>query len=86
MSAASPFAAGPRLTLADCELVPGLFMLPKIAGAYSKPALLEAYPPRKWRRPGHSARQLSSWQSLKKKNRQKLIIAYDHCNNNNDAN
>ncbi|MGA2639165.1 glutathione S-transferase family protein [Methylocella sp.] len=40
-----PFAAGPRLTLADCELAPALFMLPKIAAAYGKPALLEAYPP-----------------------------------------
>jgi glutathione S-transferase len=40
-----PFAAGSQLTLADCELAPALFMLPKIAAAYGKPALLEAYPP-----------------------------------------
>ncbi|MGO9673497.1 MAG: glutathione S-transferase family protein [Methylocella sp.] len=40
-----PFAAGSRLTLADCALAPALFMLPKIAAAYGKPALLEAYPP-----------------------------------------
>lgn len=40
-----PFATGSRLTLADCELAPALFMLPKIAAAYGKPALLQAYPP-----------------------------------------
>jgi glutathione S-transferase len=39
------FAAGSRLTLADCELAPALFMLPKVTAAYGKPALLEAYPP-----------------------------------------
>lgn len=39
------FATGPQLTLADCELAPALFMLPKIAAAYGKPALLQAYPP-----------------------------------------
>jgi glutathione S-transferase len=39
------FAAGSQLTLADCELAPALFMLPKVAAAYGKPALLEAYPP-----------------------------------------
>ncbi len=39
-----PFATGSQLTLADCELGPALFMLPKIAAAYGKPALLEAYP------------------------------------------
>jgi glutathione S-transferase len=38
------FAAGSQLTLADCELAPALFMLPKVATAYGKPALLEAYP------------------------------------------
>ncbi len=40
-----PFASGSQLTLADCGLAPALFMLPKIAAAYGKPALLEAYPP-----------------------------------------
>jgi glutathione S-transferase len=38
------FATGPQITLADCELAPALFMLPKVATAYGKPALLEAYP------------------------------------------
>jgi glutathione S-transferase len=33
-----PFAAGAQLTLADRELAPALFMLPKIAAAYGKPA------------------------------------------------
>ncbi|MEJ0094277.1 MAG: glutathione S-transferase family protein [Methylocella sp.] len=40
-----PFATGSELTLADCALAPALFMLPKVAAAYGKPALLEAYPP-----------------------------------------
>jgi glutathione S-transferase len=39
------FAAGAQLTLADCELAPALFMLAKIATAYGKPELLQAYPP-----------------------------------------
>jgi len=39
-----PFATGPELTLADCGLAPALFMLPKIASAYSKAELLQAYP------------------------------------------
>ena len=39
------FAAGSQLTLADRELAPALFMLPKIAAAYGKPGLLQAYPP-----------------------------------------
>ncbi len=39
------FAAGAQLTLADCELAPALFMLPKIAAAFGKPELLQAYPP-----------------------------------------
>jgi glutathione S-transferase len=39
-----PFATGSELTLADCELAPALSMLPKIAAAYGKPALLQAYP------------------------------------------
>lgn len=38
------FAAGSQLTLADCGLAPALFMLGKIAAAYGKPALLQAYP------------------------------------------
>jgi glutathione S-transferase len=40
----APFAVGAQMTLADCELAPALFMLPKVAAAYGKPALLEAYP------------------------------------------
>jgi glutathione S-transferase len=40
----TPFALGAQMTLADCELAPALFMLPKVAAAYGKPALLEAYP------------------------------------------
>lgn len=39
------FAAGPEFTLADCGLAPALFMLPKVAAAYGKPVLIEAYPP-----------------------------------------
>lgn len=39
-----PFATGAQLTLADCELAPALFMLPKIAAAHGKPELLQAYP------------------------------------------
>jgi glutathione S-transferase len=39
-----PFAHGAELTLADCGLAPALFMLPKVAAAYGKPDLLEAYP------------------------------------------
>jgi glutathione S-transferase len=39
------FAAGPQLTLADCELASALFMLPKIVAAFGKPDLLQAYPP-----------------------------------------
>jgi glutathione S-transferase len=38
-------AAGPRLTLADCQLAPALFLLPKIARQIGKPNLLHAYPP-----------------------------------------
>jgi glutathione S-transferase len=39
-----PFATGSELTLADCNLAPPLFMLPKIAAAYGKADLLHAYP------------------------------------------
>ncbi|PNG26029.1 glutathione S-transferase family protein [Methylocella silvestris] len=39
-----PFAAGWRLTLADCVVAPALFMLPKITAAYGKSGLLQAYP------------------------------------------
>jgi glutathione S-transferase len=39
-----PFATSSHLTLADCALGPALFMIPKIASAYGKPALLDAYP------------------------------------------
>jgi glutathione S-transferase len=38
-------AAGPHLTLADCQLAPALFLLPKIARQIGKPNLLAAYPP-----------------------------------------
>lgn len=38
------FAHGSSLTIADCELAPGLFMLGKVAAAFGKPGLLEAYP------------------------------------------
>jgi glutathione S-transferase len=38
------FAYGSSLTVADCELGPGLFMLGKVAAAFGKPGLLEAYP------------------------------------------
>ena len=34
----------PDLTLADCFLVPALFILPHVAKTYGKEALLEAYP------------------------------------------
>jgi glutathione S-transferase len=37
-------AAGPDLTLADCQLAPALFLLPKVAQQIGKPRLLEAYP------------------------------------------
>jgi glutathione S-transferase len=39
-----PFAHGSKLTIADCELAPALFMLTKVAAAFGKPALLQAYP------------------------------------------
>jgi len=32
------------LTLADCQLAPALFLLPKVAQQIGKPRLLEAYP------------------------------------------
>ncbi len=38
-------AAGPDLTLADCQLAPALFLLPKVARQIGKPNLLAAYPP-----------------------------------------
>jgi glutathione S-transferase len=38
-------AAGPQLTLADCQLAPALFLLPKVAQQIGKPNLLGAYPP-----------------------------------------
>jgi glutathione S-transferase len=38
-------AAGPQLTLADCQLAPALFLLPKVARQIGKPNLLAAYPP-----------------------------------------
>jgi glutathione S-transferase len=37
-------AAGQDLTLADCQLAPALFLLPKVAQQIGKPRLLEAYP------------------------------------------
>jgi glutathione S-transferase len=38
-------AAGTHLTLADCQLAPALFLLPKVAQQIGKPNLLAAYPP-----------------------------------------
>jgi glutathione S-transferase len=38
------FAAGPDLTLADCQLAPALFLVPKVAHSIGKPNLLAAYP------------------------------------------
>jgi glutathione S-transferase len=38
-------AAGRQLTLADCHLAPGLFLLSKVGRAIGKPHLLHAYPP-----------------------------------------
>jgi glutathione S-transferase len=38
-------AAGTHLTLADCQLAPALFLLPKVARQIGKPNLLGAYPP-----------------------------------------
>jgi glutathione S-transferase len=38
-------AAGPHLTLADCQLAPALFLLRKVAQQIGKPHLLQAYPP-----------------------------------------
>jgi glutathione S-transferase len=38
-------AAGTHLTLADCQLAPALFLLPKVARQIGKPHLLSAYPP-----------------------------------------
>jgi glutathione S-transferase len=37
-------AAGPHLTLADCQLAPALFLLPNVASSIGKPHLLAAYP------------------------------------------
>jgi glutathione S-transferase len=37
-------AAGPHLTLADCQLAPALFLLPNVARSIGKPHLLAAYP------------------------------------------
>src|SRR5947209_1405171 len=41
---AEGLAAGPGLTLADCQLAPALFLLPKVAQQIRKPHLLKAYP------------------------------------------
>jgi glutathione S-transferase len=38
-------AAGPQLTLADCQLAPALFLVPKVARSIGKAHLLGAYPP-----------------------------------------
>jgi glutathione S-transferase len=37
-------AAGPQLTLADCQLAPALSLLPKVAQSIGKFRLLAAYP------------------------------------------
>jgi glutathione S-transferase len=39
------FAYGAELTLADCELAPALFLLPKVGATFGKPELTLAYPP-----------------------------------------
>ncbi|MGB7126035.1 MAG: glutathione S-transferase family protein [Methylovirgula sp.] len=38
------FAAGPNLTLADCQLAPALFRVPRVAGAFMNRDLIGAYP------------------------------------------
>ncbi len=38
------YAVGEQFSLADCALLPTLYMLPKVSGAFNKPDLLEAYP------------------------------------------
>jgi glutathione S-transferase len=38
------FAAGPSLTLADCQLAPALFRVPRVVGAFMNRDLIGAYP------------------------------------------
>jgi glutathione S-transferase len=38
------FAAGPSLTLADCQLAPALFRVPRVVGAFMDRDLIGAYP------------------------------------------
>ncbi len=38
------FAAGPNLTLADCQLAPALFRVPRVVGAFMSRDLVGAYP------------------------------------------
>ncbi len=38
------FAAGPNLTLADCQLAPTLFRVPRVVGAFMDRDLIGAYP------------------------------------------
>jgi glutathione S-transferase len=38
------FAAGPNLTLADCQLAPALFRVPRVVGAFMSRDLIGAYP------------------------------------------
>ncbi|MFZ0559494.1 MAG: glutathione S-transferase C-terminal domain-containing protein, partial [Methylovirgula sp.] len=38
------FAAGPNLTLADCQLAPALFRVPRVVGAFMNRDLIGAYP------------------------------------------
>jgi glutathione S-transferase len=38
------FAAGPNLTLADCQLAPALFRVPRVVGAFMDRDLIGAYP------------------------------------------
>jgi glutathione S-transferase len=42
--AGDDFAAGPSLTLADCQLAPALFRVPRVAGAFMNRDLIGAYP------------------------------------------
>ncbi len=42
--AGDDFAAGPNLTLADCQLAPALFRVPRVVGAFMDRDLIGAYP------------------------------------------
>ncbi|MGH6676362.1 MAG: glutathione S-transferase family protein [Xanthobacteraceae bacterium] len=42
--AGDAFAVGPHLTLADCQLAPALFRVPRVVGAFMNRDLIGAYP------------------------------------------